>query len=210
MTDVTIPNTDTLNGVAYGLVRLNDLPSAIADELWSSSEEADYESARDAWGREYALACGWIEDDEELSYSDVGIDCPLDPDEYEDDEWEEAINEFARENGYPSDYFMEWDEWLDEYHPGWQCLYEGDSGASREGVLEEVSYALSMFAGAWMVIVEKSPFIAPRQDCGPCLPNAHNISPRDAIEPLTLLGAEGSESIHDKGYTVPPDWWVEE
>ena len=210
MTNVSIPNIDPSNGVSYGVVMLNDLPPAVANELWRYSEEADYESARDEWGREYALELGWIEDDEELSYSDVGINCPLDPDDYDDDEWEEAIEAFARENGYPSDYFMEWDEWLSEYHPGWQCLYEGDSGAPREGVLEEVSYALSMLAGAWLVIIEKSPYIAPHKDCGPCLPNAHNVSRRDAIEPLTLLGAEGSESIRNKGYTVPPDWWVED
>ena len=210
MTNVSIPNIDPSNGVSYGVVRLNDLPSAIADALWRYSEEADYESARDEWGREYALELGWIEDDEELSYSDVGIDCPLDPDDYAPDEWEEAIEAFARENGYPWDYFLEWDEWLEEHHPGWQCLYPGDADAPREGSLEEVAYRMAMFAGAWLVIIEKSPYIAPHKDCGPCLPNAHNVSRRDAIEPLTLLGAEGSESIRNKGYTVPPDWWVED
>ena len=179
-----IPNIDPDNGVAHGVIRLNDLNPALAGEVWANSVDVDYDDALAKWGRQYALDEGWIDDS---------------------DYWS-----FVLKVGHPYDSFMEWDDWLEEYRPGWQCLFPEDGESSRQGEYDDTQYIMHLLGGAWTVFITKSPFIAPLREAGPCAPNAHNISRADAIEPLLLMGAEESSSIQDKGYTIPPDWWVTE
>ena len=206
-----LPNIDPDNGVAYGVIRLNDLNPALAGEVWENSVDVDYDDALAKWGRQYALDEGWIDDSDNLTFSDVGVKGAPDPDDYSsDDEWEEAIEAFVLKVGHPSDSFMEWDDWLEEYRSGWQCLFPEDGESSRQGEYDDTQYMMHLLGGAWTVFITESPFIAPLREAGPCAPNAHNISRADAIEPLLLMGAEESSSIQDKGYTIPPDWWVTE
>ena len=173
-------NVNTETGIPFGIVSGNDLDADIIAMI-QDEDSLDWEECKSEQGRALALEQGWIDDPDEMEWSDL-------PD--------------TQQDGEPRDYWMDWDEWLEEYDPGWQDDIEPPDEERHERILDGVHCQTTWVGGAIHVWVFQSPYVSTYRPCSPCMPGAHDIHHDDDTFML-----DGTPQRDGLGYTVPPDWF---